>query len=186
MKRILAWIALGSSAVAAIAAEPARQIEKPAALPLALSDDFQFRKVLVYQNGGGVGIPELSGSQPSKGGSGKRGLNSEPMIDFENRYRNFGAISELDRKERLGQYFTFFWRATRPANLTLRLEYRQEKLGPFIQAREVALGEVHGSGKTEVSVTGDDFIWDGRIASWRAVLIEDGRIVGLYSSALWN
>ncbi len=192
MKRILAWIALGSSAVAAVAAEPVQIVEKPAALPLALSDEFQFRKVTLFQNGamgaadlGGVG-PAGKGDKGGKPGKAGKGLNYEPMIDFETKYRNFGAISNLDLKERMGQYFTFIWRADRTANLTLRLEYRQDKLGPFIQAREVPLGEVSGSGKTEVAITGDDYLWDGRISSWRAVLVEDGRIVALYSSALWN
>ena len=184
MKRILAWIALGSSALASFAADPARLLDKPEALPLALSDEFEFRKVLLFQNGGrSSGVAAPRGLPGARSG---RVLNIDPSIDFETKYRNFGAINELDRRERQGQYFTFFWRAARPARLTLRLEYRQERLGPYIQAREIDLGEVRGGGKTEIAVVGDDFLWDGRINSWRAVLIEDGRIVALHSSALWN
>jgi len=184
MKWIFAWIALGSSALVAMDAEPVRLLDKPEALPLALSDEFQFRKVLVFENDGRSAVSGLGGS--SGRSNRRKGLNSEQMIDFEAKYRNFGAVSSLDRKERQGQYFTFFWRVDRPANLKLRLEYRQERLGPYIQAREVDLGEVVGSGKTELTVLGDDYLWEGRVSSWRAVLIEDGRIVGLASSALWN
>jgi hypothetical protein len=40
--------------------------------------------------------------------------------------------------------------------------------------------------KTAFKIIGDDYIEDGRITSWRALLIENGKIVGLTQSYLWN
>ena len=68
----------------------------------------------------------------------------------------------------------------------MRLEYRQENLGSFVQAREVSCKDAKGSMKSEFDIIGDDYIEDGRVTAWRALLIENGRIVGLTQSYLWN
>src|SRR6202011_4722824 len=52
-------------------------------------------------------------------------------------YPFLGAVTGLDQHQRFGDYFDFFWRAKRPADLTVRLEYRQEKLHSFVQAAEI-------------------------------------------------
>lgn len=147
----------------------AQQLEKAAVLPLALDDNFQFRKTELFLND-----PKLF--QPAV----------EEMINFERQRVNFKAVTAIDRRERYGHYFTFFWRADRQADLTVRLEYRQEKLGPYVQAQEVGYNNVKGSTKTKFTVIGDDYLEDGRVTAWRAVLIENGRIVGITQSYLWN
>jgi hypothetical protein len=43
-----------------------------------------------------------------------------------------------------------------------------------------------GSFKSEFDIIGDDYLDDGAITAWRAVLIENGRIVALNQSFLWN
>src|SRR2546425_607014 len=88
--------------------------------------------------------------------------------------------------ERRGHYFTFFWRADRPSPMTVRFEYRQQNLGAFVQAREVSYDRARGSMKTKFDVIGDDYNDDGRITAWRALLIADGKIVGLTQSYLWQ
>ena len=62
---------------------------------------------------------------------------------------------------RFGNYFDFFWRARRDADVTVRLEYRQEKLHAFVQAREVRYPHARGHHKTEFAIIGDDFFDDG-------------------------
>ena len=59
----------------------------------------------------------------------------------------------------------------------MRLEYRQEKLHAFVQAREVHYPQARGHHETEFAIIGDDFFDDGRVIAWRASLIVDGRIV---------
>jgi hypothetical protein len=108
------------------------------------------------------------------------------MVDFERKHRLWGAIEGADTLARTGQYFDFFWRAKRPANLTLRLEYRQANLKNYVQAREASYTNVKGNRETEFAIVGNDYETDGPITSWRAILIENRKIVGLLQSATWR
>lgn len=162
-------VAILAGSLPAGAAEPARVLDKANALPLALDDAFAFRKIKTFLN-----APELiKGSE-------------DRMLDFRTKHINHGAVTGYDRRQREGHYFTFFWRAKREADLTFRIEYRQERLGAFVQAREVEYPGAKGSFKTDVAIIGDDYLEEGKITAWRALLIEDGRIVGLTQSFLWN
>jgi hypothetical protein len=98
----------------------------------------------------------------------------------------YGAITNADRNQRYGNYFDFFWRVKRPAHVTVRLEYRQEKLRSFVQAREISYDYMKGTQKTEFAIIGDDYLNDGRVIAWRCLLIEDGRIVAENRSFLWD
>jgi hypothetical protein len=163
------------------AAPEARVLPKANALPLALSDDFQFRKTKIY-------FLDPAGLTSGTVRSSRRtpGTTQDASISFERQYRLFGAITGLDQRQRFGDYYDFFWRAKRPANITVRFEYRQEKLRSFVQAREVSYPETHGTVKTEFAIVGDDYFDDGRVIAWRCLLIENGRIVGLTRSYMWE
>jgi len=170
MKRTGAIIFLMIAMIATgFGAERPRLLEKASVLPLALDDHFQFLKFKMFLND-----PKTFQT------------TNNAMINFERERVNYKAVTEADRQQLFGQYFTFFWRTTRQADLTVRLEYRQENLGSYVQAREVSLKDVKGSRTTEFDILGDDYIEDGRITAWRALLIENGRIVGLTQSYLWN
>ena len=157
-------------AVATAAPEsPQRRLEKASVLPLALDDRYQFRKVLEFLN-----EPKYQTS------------TADDMLSFERQRVNFGVITNLDRLEARGHYFSFFWRTRQPGPLTVRLEYRQANLGSYVQAREVAYAHPKGTMKTKFQVTGDDYLQEGRIIAWRALLISDGKIVGLTQSFLWD
>jgi len=54
------------------------------------------------------------------------------------------------------------------------------------RAKEVVYTGVKGTMKTDFKVTGDDYRQDGRVVAWRALLIENGKIVGLTASNLWD
>ena len=169
MKRILLQVALLALAVTGFSAQPAQLLDKAKPLPLALDDAFEFRKTKIYLND-----PKLH--KPS----------TDLMINFERQRINFGAVNGYDRQERQGHYFTFFWRAKRPADVTVRLEYRQEQLGAYVQARELSYKGARGTIQSKFQVIGDDYLQEGKITAWRALLIENGRIVGLNQSFLWN
>lgn len=148
---------------------PRRPLDRANVLPLALDEHFTFRKVEQFLNDPRTFKPTV-----------------DPMIQFERERVNFKALTAQDRLEKRGHYFTFFWRATQPAPITVRLEYRQENLGAYVQAREVCYDRARGSMKTKFEVTGDDYLDEGRITAWRALLVEDGKIVGLTQSYLWE
>jgi hypothetical protein len=143
-------------------------IAKVNVLPLALSDDFEFRKTLLFLN------------------DDTNVRTSNEMLTARRRKINFGAVDSTDANARKGNYFTFYWRAHRQTALTVRLEYRTEKLGDYVQAREITYLRAKGSHRTDFAVIGDDYLDDGRITAWRAILIENGQIVALNQSFLWN
>jgi hypothetical protein len=180
-------------------AEQPRVLDRVVPLPMALNEDFQFRKTKLFlltesesgqektnpdqnvQTSGGKGR-KLSSTAPSS----KSTTVQDASIRFERQYRLFGAVTKLDQRERMGNYFDFFWRARRIADLTVRLEYRQEKLHAHIQAQEIFYPRARGSYKTEFKVVGDDYFDDGRVIAWRCLLIENGRIVAEAHSYLWE
>jgi hypothetical protein len=126
----------------------------------------------------------LSGKSNSP--SQKTATLQDAPITFERQYRLFGAVTAVDQRQRFGNYFDFFWRAKRPSDITVRLEYRQEKLHEHVQAQEISYRNVRGTHKTEFKVIGDDYLDDGRVIAWRCLLIENGRIVAENRSFLWE
>ena len=178
--RCLPWVAslclLSPLAACAAPQPPIRLLGKAEALPLALDPAFQFRKVKAF----------FLESQEVTGIKGQ-GTEGQESISFERRRLLYGAISGSDTRDRYGDYYTFFWRATRPANLTVRLEYRQSKTGGLVQAREVDYANARGSFATRFTVNGDDYLEQGRVSAWRVLLIQDHQaIVALNQSYLWR
>jgi hypothetical protein len=189
----LTFLTLGGSGEGA--REEPRILEKVTTLPVALSDDFEFRKTKLFFLS--EKAPKASErarqttSTTSLGGksnspSQKTATLQDAPITFERQYRLFGAVTGLDQRQRFGNYFDFFWRARRPSDVTVRLEYRQEKLHEHVQAQEISYRNVRGTHKTEFKVIGDDYLDDGPVIAWRCLLIENGRIVAENRSYMWE
>ena len=70
--------------------------------------------------------------------------------------------------------------------MTIRLEYRQINLGSYVQAQEHTYKGVKGTIESKFNILGDDYNDFGRVTAWRALLIENGRIVALNQSFLWD
>ena len=97
------------------------------------------------------------------------------------------ATTKLDRQALTGNYLDFYWwNHGQPADVTVRLEYRQANLGNFVMACEKSYTGVKGSTKTQFTIIGDDYLENGPITNWRCLLIVDGKIVGLTQSYLWR
>ena len=156
-----------------VRAENPLPIESANVLPEAISDDFEFRKFETFRNASAV-----PGATPIP--------TKDLMVDFERKHRLWGALLAADIVAKTGQYFTFFWRAKRPANLTMRLEYRQANLKNYVQARELYYANVRGIHRSEFAIVGNDYENDGPITSWRAILIENRKIVALLQSRTWQ
>jgi hypothetical protein len=175
-----------------------RVVDRVVALPTALDENFQFRKTKLYlltESVPGEGNTNQNQNMQTSGKGGKLSSTApssksttvqDASIRFERPYRLFGAVTKLDQRERMGNYFDFFWRARRIADLTVRLEYRQEKLHSHLQAQEISYLQARGNYKTEFKVVGDDYFDDGRVTAWRCLLIENGRIVAEKHSYLWE
>lgn len=171
---ILFFAACVLAACSSTQREPVRStpIAKAGVLPLALDDDFQVRKMsLMFWD-----PRDQSSVRPTQ----------SQMIAFERLRKTFGAVTNYDRTERYGHYFDVWWRAKRQAAVTVRLEYRQQNLGSHVQAKEYFYPEAKGTVQTKFTLIGDEYAEDGKITAWRILLIEDGRVVGLRQSFLWN
>jgi len=178
--------------------EQPRLLDRVVPLPMALNEDFRFRKTKLYLLTENAPGQEKSSDTDSTRGKTKGGKLSstapssksttvqDASIRFERQYRLFGAVTKLDQRERTGNYFDFFWRARRAADLTVRLEYRQEKLHAHVQAQEISYSNARGNHKTEFKVVGDDYFDDGRVTAWRCLLIENGTIVAETHSYMWE
>lgn len=185
---LFAFIASGKP----VPVEP-RIVEKVTPLPVALDKDFQFRKTKLFIISNKPSRAAQSGRQStsslnkkSNSPSQKTATLQDIPITFERQYRMFGAVTSLDAHQRFGNYFDFFWRVKRPSDVTVRLEYRQEKLHEHTQAQEITYRNVRGTNKTEFKVIGDDYFDDGRVIAWRCLLIANGRIVAENRSFLWE
>jgi hypothetical protein len=166
----LVLLSLAPAIATTLPETPQRRLEKANVLPLALDDRYQFRKVQELLNDPKYTKPTI-----------------DPMVAFERQRVNYGAVTgTVDRVERRGNYYSFFWRTSQQGPVTVRFEYREENLGSYVQAREVAYDHTRGTMETKFQVIGDDYIQDGRVISWRALLIADGKIVGLTQSFLWD
>jgi hypothetical protein len=201
-------LAFFAAVVSAFGSEPQPHLlTKVTPLPVALDPAFEFRKTKIFllteqvPNLRGGYQPERATDEsqvPGTGGANKSGKlsNTAPStktstaqdasIMFERQYRLFGAVTKLDRRQRYGDYFDFFWRAKRAAPVTVRLEYRQEKLHAHVQAQEISYPTAHGNMKTEFRVIGDDYLDDGRVIAWRCLLIENGHVVAENRSYMWD
>jgi len=176
-------LVLLSTSLLRAAGEP-RVLSKVTPLPVALDPDFQFRKTKLFYLSE---TPQRAGARLSSVSPSSKGATvQDASIAFERQYRLYGAVTGLDQHQRFGNYFDFFWRAKRDANVTIRLEYRQEKLHDHVQAQEVSYPNARGGHKTEFKVVGDDYFDDGRVIAWRCLLIENGRIVAENRSFVWE
>jgi len=140
--------------------EEPKVIEKVTSLPVALDPSFEFRKTSLFfmSEKGGLKASERAHDSSNKVGGKSNSPNQKTSvlqdapIVFERQYRLYGAVTGLDQHQRFGNYFDFFWRVKRPSDVTVRLEYRQEKLHEHVQAQEITYRNVRGTHKTEFKV----------------------------------
>ncbi len=148
---------------------PATKLEKAGVLPLEINDKFQFRKIQQsFFSRDPVPVTQ-----------------SEPVL-FERQRMAWGAVDGYQLEERYGNYYTFFWRASERADVTVRLEYRQSALGNYVMAMERYYPQAKGSYRSEFNTAGDEYLESGRVTSWRVLLIVEGRIVALRQSFMWR
>jgi len=146
-----------------------RLLHKANVLPLALDPAFSFRKTKQF-----LFDPKLT--KPS----------TSEMLSFERERMYYRAVAATEIEAREGHYFAFWWRAERTADVTVRLEYRQANLGAYVQAQEVDVPAAKGTLETQFQIVGDKYLQDGKVIAWRALLIENGKVVALTQSFLWN
>ncbi|HET9523792.1 MAG TPA: hypothetical protein VFO90_06140 [Terrimicrobiaceae bacterium] len=169
MRKSLAILLLSLLASCSTPQGPANKLEKASVLPLELNDNFQFRKIkLEFLNADPVPLTQ-----------------SEPVL-FQRQWMTWGAVDRYQLERRYGNYFTFFWRTSERADVTVRFEYRQSALSNYVMAMERYYPEAKGSYQSDFTTAGDEYLEFGRVTSWRVLLIVNGRIVALNQSFMWR
>lgn len=114
-------------------------------------------------------------------------VTADPSIPFEREYRLHGAISNVERQARQGDYFTIFWKlADRSQPVSVRFEYRQRNSGLTVKTIEQAIDEPRRKNVTEFAFIGDDYVLNGPVTSWRASIVRGGQVLVSYDSYLWK
>ena len=152
----------------------AKRVPAAEPLPLALNDDFTVEKVFSL-----LIDPAVTGTaKPTEISS---------WLQMETARRYFGAINGFEKRLRDGHAYTIHWhaRSATKREVTVRFEYRQQKLGSHVQTQDIVYPKASGSMRTEFAVQGDEYHQDGAVTAWRVLLIENSRVVGLQQSFLW-
>src|ERR1700757_4641343 len=120
------WLGFFPGAFASVEPQP-RLLTGVRPLPVALDPSFQFRKTKIFElteRAPTLGKQKITktGEQVTNAATASKSTSvaQAASITFERDYRLFGAVTNLDKRQRYGNYFDFFWRAKRPANLTVR------------------------------------------------------------------
>lgn len=111
----------------------------------------------------------------------------DPAIAFERDHHLYGAVTRAEFNQRLGQYYTIFWRANdRTAPVKVLFEYRQANSGLQVKTQEHAVESPRRTQVSKFQVIGDEYQTGGRVTSWRVRLMRGSEELAAQQSYLWN
>lgn len=111
----------------------------------------------------------------------------DPAIAFERDHHLHGAVTRAEINQRIGQYYTIFWRADdRSMPVKVLFEYRQANTGLQVKAQEHAVENPRRTQVSKFQVIGDEQQKDGRVTSWRVRLMRGTEELASQQSYLWN
>lgn len=114
-------------------------------------------------------------------------IAADPSISFEKQYHLHGAVSNKEREERQGHYYTIFWQVTdRTKPVKVRLEYRQQKTGAKVTTVEQEITTIKGSNLTKFSIIGETYATNGPVTSFRVSLMRGKEVLSEEKSYLWE
>lgn len=113
-------------------------------------------------------------------------FNDDDFLRGERQKRLYGAISQEERADRLGQYYSVRWRASPTGGpVRVQFQYRQAASGSRINVLEHQ-APAAGKGSVEFMVTGESYRKSGRVLAWRMRLFQDEVLLAEELSYLWN
>ena len=129
-------------------------------LPVALDQAVSLNKIYTYRNDRRL--------QPT----------GNPMLDYEKKYWDYGAILQKDIQEKQGNIFVINWQNDgQPGDFTVRLDYRQANTRERVMTKTREYKNFGGYEKTVIQIVGDDYLRGGVVNSWRISIVRDGKIV---------
>lgn len=113
-----------------------------------------------------------------------------PVIRAEQQKRLRGAVSEEEKRERLGEYFTVDW--NRGKNFSIEegakvvFLYRQAGTASKVLRLEQEYPASQRKGVTDFSIVGEAYNQQGRVLNWRSELYSGDRLLAHEQSYLWQ
>ena len=128
---------------------------------------------------------EIPGDRPHQAGANCS--TSRFAIPFESQHYLHGAVSNKERTEREGNYYTIFWRVDdRSQPVKVRLEYRQKLTGFAVKSIEKEVTDIRRNNVTDFSIIGEDYITNGAVNCWKASLVRGKEVLAEHKSYLWE
>jgi len=112
----------------------------------------------------------------------------DPMVRGEIQRRFYGAVSDRERRDRLGQYYTVQWQDESGVGEPVELvfDYQQASTGARVKREVRGFDPSATSGQAEFQFIGEGFREKGRVLAWRAALMRGGRELASEQSYLWE
>lgn len=137
-------------------------------LPVALDESVSLNKIYTFRN------------------DRRQQLTGNPMLDFEKKYWDHGAILKKDIEGKQGNIFVINWQNDgAPGDFIVRLDYRQANTRERVMTKTERYQNFDGYEKTVIKVVGDDYLRGGVVNSWRISIVRDGKIVAQEKSFIW-
>lgn len=137
-------------------------------LPVALDESISLNKIYTFLN------------------DRKMKVTGHPMLDFDRKYWNHGAVLPKEFEGKQGNIFVVNWENSgAPADFTVRLDYRQANTRERVMTQTQEYRSFGGYEKTVLRVVGDDYLRGGVVNSWRISIVRDGKIVAQEKSFIW-
>ena len=137
-------------------------------LPVALDETVSLNKIYTFRN------------------DRKQPPTNNPMLDYEKKYWDHGAILSKEVEAKQGNIFVINWQNDgAPGDFIVRLDYRQANTRERVMTKTERYQNFDGYEKTVIKVVGDDYLRGGVVNSWRISIVRDGKIVAQEKSFIW-
>jgi phosphatidate phosphatase PAH1 len=108
-------------------------------------------------------------------------------ITFEREHFLYGAISNQERVDREGNYYTVFWKVEdRSQPVTVCFEFRQKGSGIAIKKLEQTIDHPSRSNHTDFSIVSKDYQTNGPVTCFRVTLRRGKEILHETKSFMWE
>lgn len=113
---------------------------------------------------------------------------SAQFVRGEQLYRLNGAVTQKERENRKGSYYTMSWNTPQAVagDMKIIFEYQQAATASKVltMTRNIPAGQEKGS--VEFNIIGQAYLKGGNVLAWRARLVQDGKVVATQRSYLWK
>lgn len=111
------------------------------------------------------------------------------MVRMETLRRLHGAVTAVERRDRLGQYYTLIWNdpaGVGQGEVEVVFQYQQGASASQVKRMSKKFPASDASGTVEFAVIGDDYLTRGKVLTWKATVLRGGREVASKQSYLWR